>query len=348
MSRRGSMEYRGIDISSHNGTINFDKIKEQGLFCLIRVAYGSRGIDKMGKYNMTECQKLGIPFGAYVYSYARNEAEARTEVANLLSQIKGFAPTYPIIIDMEDADGYKEKNGVTDEMCKEICKIECKSIEDAGYYAMIYANKDWFENKLNDEEIDKYDKWLAQWNKEITYGKPVGIWQYTSSGSVDGVPSKRVDMNIAYRDYPYLIKNMETVSPDKSVKETVTVTARTGLNIRDGADVSAKKVGAYKYGDTVSITEYSGNWGLTAKGWICLDYTTSSQAGSTEKPSSNETGTYIVQAKSGLNIRKGPNTRYDKIGAYKYGAVVEVLEVKNGWGRTNSGWISLTYAKRGY
>lgn len=339
------MEVKGIDISNHNGRIDFNKIKDQGLFCLIRVAYGSNGIDKMGNYNMTECQKRGIPFGAYVYSYARNAAEARTEVANLLSQIKGFNLSYPVVIDMEDAEGYKAKNGVTAETCREICKIECEAIEEAGYYAMIYANKDWFENKLNDEELDKYDKWLAQWNKEITYGKPVGIWQYTSSGSVDGVPSKRVDMNIAYRDYPYIIKNMETASPDKSVKETVTVTARTGLNIREGADVSSKKIGAYKNGDTISIISYSGNWGLTPQGWVCLDYTTSTHAGSRGDMAC---GTYIITAHKGLNIRKNPSVNSTRVGAYVYGAVVEVFEIQGEWGLTKSGWINLTYAKRGY
>lgn len=342
------MEFRGIDISSHNATIDFNKIKEQGLFCLIRVAYGSRGIDKMGKYNMTECQRLGIPFGAYVYSYARTQQEAQSEVANLLAQIKGFSLSYPVVIDMEDADGYKKTNGVSDEMCREICKIECKAIEEAGYYAMIYANKDWFENKLNDEELDKYDKWLAQWNDKITYGKPVGIWQYTSNGTIDGIDRKRFDMNIAYKDYPSIIANMNKIEPDNSVKEAVTVISKIGLNIREGADVSFKKVGVYNPRENIDILEYSGNWGRTDKGWVCLDYTTSKNGGSTAVIPDTGTGTYIVQAKSGLNIRKGPATTYAKVGAYKYGAVVDVVEINNKWGRTNSGWISLEYAKRGY
>ena len=339
------MEFRGIDISKHNGIIDFDKIKEQNLFCLIRVAYGSYGIDAKGKYNMEECQKRGIPFGAYVYSYARNTGEARSEAANVLEQVKGFNLSYPLIIDMEDADGYKKKNGVSYKTCIDICKIECEEFEKAGYYAMIYANKDWLENKINSADLDRYDKWLAQWNNKPTYGKPFGIWQYTSDGKVDGI-NGRVDMNIAYKDYPSIIANMNKPEKPVEVIEEVTVKVNTSLNIREGAGTNYNKIGSYYNGDVVSILEVKGNWGRTVKGWICLDYTTSKYAGNTQSSPEYSYGIYRVTTPKGLNIRTGAGTGYSKVGAYRYGEVVEVEEIKNNWGRTVKGWICLDYTKR--
>ena len=83
---------------------------------------------------------------------------------------------------MEDADSYKKKNGVSYATCIDICEVECLALEKAGYYAMIYANLDWFKNKINSTRLDRFDKWVAQWNSSRSYTKPYGLWQYTSSG----------------------------------------------------------------------------------------------------------------------------------------------------------------------
>ena len=107
---------------------------------------------------------------------------------------------------MEDADGYKRKYGMpSNDVLVSICEKECLMFEEAGYYAAIYASKSWFDTKLNSSRLNRFDKWIAWWNKGALFDKNIyGLWQYTSSGSVNGI-SGNVDMNEAYKDYPSII-----------------------------------------------------------------------------------------------------------------------------------------------
>ena len=200
------MEKRGIDISSHQGIIDFSKVKSQVDFVMIRSGYGFYHEDLMFKNNADACQKYGIPYGFYHYSYATNVEDAKKEVEGMLQSIKNYQPSYPIVIDMEDSDGYKKEHGnPSNEMYVEICSLFCKELEKAGYYAMIYANLDWLQNRIHSTKLDGFDKWLAQWSSAPTYQQPFGIWQYSSSGKIDGITGN-VDMDIAYKDYPIIIR----------------------------------------------------------------------------------------------------------------------------------------------
>ncbi len=122
-----------------------------------------------------------------------------------------------------------------------------------------------------------------------------------------------------------------------------TVTSAT-LNIRKEASSSSDKVGTYKKGDKVEILEVKNNWGRTDKGWISLTYVKldTSTTPTTPTVTAGTKGTITAET---LNIRKEGNTSSDKVGSYKKGDKVEILEVKNGWGRTDKGWISLKYFK---
>lgn len=197
---------KGIDISNHNEIIDFNKVKNAGIqFVMIRSSYGYFNEDKSFRNNVDGCEAVGLPYGLYHYSYARNLSEANVEVKGLISLAKSCNPTYPIVIDMEDADSYKLKNGVSYQTCIDICELICLELEKAGCYAMIYANLDWLNNKINSSRLDRFDKWLAQWSSQPSYNKTFGIWQYSSDGQVDGI-NGRVDMNYAYKDYPSIIK----------------------------------------------------------------------------------------------------------------------------------------------
>lgn len=201
------VKYKGIDISQHNGNIDFSKVQNEVDFIIIRCSYGFYQEDSKFREYANNCEKYKIPYGFYHYSYARNLDEAKKEVNGMISSIKNYHPTYPIIIDMEDADGWKLKNGnPSNDTYVKICDLFCKMLEDNGYYAMIYANNDWFTNRINSNYLDRYDKWLAQWTSKPTYKKNFGIWQYSSSGNVDGINGK-VDMDISYKNYPAIIKN---------------------------------------------------------------------------------------------------------------------------------------------
>ena len=199
---------KGIDVSAHQGNINWDAVKASGIeFAIIRISYGQSAVDSKAIRNIEECIRVGMPFGVYVYSYALNVNNAINE-ANLV--IKTLAPyknkvKFPVIIDMEDADGYKTRHGMpSNDTLVSICEKECLMFEDAGYYAAIYASKSWFDTKLNSSRLNRFDKWMAWWYSQASSKfdhNTYGLWQYTSSGKVNGI-SGNVDMNESFKDYP--------------------------------------------------------------------------------------------------------------------------------------------------
>lgn len=205
---------KGIDISEHNGKINFEKLKEKIDFVIIRATVGKKKKDKNFEYNYKECERLNIPYGVYVYSYALNIADAQEEAKFLLDTIKECKLSFPVVIDMEDADGYKKKYGMPkNNLLVEICETECLMFETSGYYAMIYASKSWFDTKLKSKKLDRFDKWIAWWNKDAEINKlKYGIWQYTDA---EKIINKKFDGNIAYIDYPSIIKKEEIIEEPK-------------------------------------------------------------------------------------------------------------------------------------
>lgn len=217
---------KGIDVSAHQGNINWDAVKAAGIeFAIIRIAYGQNAVDSKAIRNIEECIRVGIPFGVYTYSYALNVNNAINE-ANLV--IKTLAPykdmiKFPVIIDMEDADKYKAKYGMpSNDVLVSICEKECLMFEEAGYYAAIYASKSWFDTKLNSSRLNRFDKWMAWWNSAASSKfdhNVYGLWQYTSSGSVNGI-SGRVDMNESYKDYPSIIGAGNPTLAQPSAKPT--------------------------------------------------------------------------------------------------------------------------------
>lgn len=212
------MEFKGIDVSKHQGSIDWEKVKSSGVqFALLRAGYGS---DREGQddarflQNVAGCEAAGLPWGAYLYSYAMSIEEAESEAAHLLRLLRGKKPSYPIVIDMEDADGYKAKRGgIGRQLATDIVKTVCARLEGAGYYAMWYANRDWYLNRLCADQLAKYDFWLAHWGVEGP-SLPCGIWQHTSDGAVPGIAG-RVDCDIAYKDYPAIIQAAELNGREK-------------------------------------------------------------------------------------------------------------------------------------
>lgn len=195
---------KGIDVSNANGRVDWDRLKGNIDFAILRCGIGSNQADQDDKQwarNVGECIRLGIPWGAYLYSYAMSTAEAESEAAHALRLLKGLKPTYPIYIDMEDADGYKAKRGgISKQMATDICRIFCERVTAAGYTAGVYANKDWAVNRLNMEQLSKWTFWLAQYNDKVTYTGKYDMWQYSSSGNMPGI-EKKVDLNYSYKDF---------------------------------------------------------------------------------------------------------------------------------------------------
>lgn len=189
------MALKVIDVSYHNGKIDWAKVKASGVDgAIIRCGFGSNMSsqdDTQWKRNADECTRLGIPFGTYLYSYANTESKARSEAEHVLRLVKGYKLSYPVYYDLEEAG---TQSGAVNRM-----KIFAEIIENAGYWVGVYCNKSWWDNTLKSLG-DRYTKWIARYNSTLGMDG-VDMWQYTSSGSVSGI-SGRVDMNHCYRDFP--------------------------------------------------------------------------------------------------------------------------------------------------
>ena len=202
--------FKIIDISNHNGSINWKQVKEDKIDgVLIRAGYGFWNEDRRLLDNVKGAEAYGIPYGLYFYSYATNMEQARAEVNGFLNSIKNFKPTLPVVCDTEDADYWRQRNGNPSwRLLADMCYMQLKELEKAGYYAMWYANLYWARNLLAVKpELKAVDLWLAHWtNKMGNPGMPVGIWQYTSKGPAYGGGISTTDMNIAFKNYPEIIK----------------------------------------------------------------------------------------------------------------------------------------------
>ncbi|MBP3384242.1 MAG: cell wall-binding repeat-containing protein [Firmicutes bacterium] len=190
---------KGIDVSKHQGVIDWEKVKASGVdFVIIRCGYGldkPEWDDPQFQRNADECERLGIPYGVYFYSYANDVEDAISEAEHALRLIKDRNLSYPVYFDMEDKSTLIGKT--TEEQAANLAlfaKTFCGKITAAGYPVGIYANTNWFNTYLTDECFDQWPKWVAQYNTECKYEGEYAMWQYTSDGTVDGIAG-RVDMN---------------------------------------------------------------------------------------------------------------------------------------------------------
>lgn len=222
---------KGVDISSSNGSIDIEKIKNAGYeFVMIRCGYGNDDTnqdDSQFENNVRKCETVGLPWGVYLYSYALNTAEAKSEAQHVLRLLKGKKPSLPIAFDMEDADGYKARNGMpNNKTLVDICKTFLNIVRNAGYYVSLYASLSWLKNQLNDSSLlNSYDIWVAQWSSKCQFKGNYGMWQYggetnlLESNSIPGVGV--IDKNYAYIDYPTVIKQKGLNGWSKSETQAV-------------------------------------------------------------------------------------------------------------------------------
>ena len=186
----------GIDVSEHQGEIDWAKAKAAGVeFAIVRCGYGQNEAGQDDKYwtvNADACEKNGIPFGTYLYSYADTVEKARSEAQHVLRLIDGYDLDYPIYYDLEE-NSIRSK--LSETQIADIAETFCDTIEAAGYEAAIYSNTDWFTNYLTDSRFDQWDKWVAQYNTTCTYEGDYSMWQCSSKGRVDGI-SGNVDLNV--------------------------------------------------------------------------------------------------------------------------------------------------------
>lgn len=192
------MKRKGIDVSKHQGTIDWKKVKNDGVeFAIIRIGYGGSAPVKDAKFeeNYKNARANGLDVGVYIYSYADTLTDAKTEANAVINWLGGRDLELPVYFDIED----KKQSILGNTLRTNITKTFCEMIEGAGYWAGIYANKSWLTSKLNMSELNAYTVWVAQWANTNTYKGPYAMWQYTSDGSVNGI-SGRVDMNYQVKE----------------------------------------------------------------------------------------------------------------------------------------------------
>ena len=194
---------QGIDVSEHQGRIDWNAVKASGIdFAILRVGFGAPSwggrVDYQFNRNISECERLGIPYGVYIYSYAFDNQQAADEASIVIDCLSGHNPRLPVYYDLEDktiiADG--RQSGLASR-----AQTFCNKISSAGYKPGIYANLNWFNNILTDPvfKSGSWDHWIAQYNSQCHYTGSYSFWQYTSRGKVSGI-SGNVDMNYAYVD----------------------------------------------------------------------------------------------------------------------------------------------------
>lgn len=192
---------KGIDVSEHQGWIDWEAVKASDVdFAIIRCGYGndwSAQDDRYWQRNVSECERLDIPYGVYIYSYAENLAMAQSEANHTLRLLAGHDPEYPVYYDLEESSMASADKR---ELLGDMAELFCSQIEAAGYTAGVYANLNWWNNYLTDPVFERWDRWVAQYNVSCWYTGSYGLWQSTSSGSVPGIAGP-VDLNFEMVGY---------------------------------------------------------------------------------------------------------------------------------------------------
>ena len=214
------MSYKGIDVSSYQGNIDWNKVKENIDFAILRLGWignnNNHTLDTKFETYYNACKSTGIPIGIYVYNYCNSEDTVKSGAEWTVNQLKDKGIDLPIYIDMED----RSIENLGKDKLTSICIAFNTVIENAGYWAGVYANLNWYTNYLNKDTIKaRYTTWVAHYG--ISQDRYVGQYdmlQYSETGRVPGI-SSNVDMNIMYRDLINEIKESNTGTDRKTVEE---------------------------------------------------------------------------------------------------------------------------------
>ncbi len=249
-----------IDVSTWQGKIDWEKVKPHIAGAILRCGFGQdivRQDDNQFKRNADECTRLGIPFGVYLYSYAKTVEQAKSEAAHVLRLIQPYKLSYPVYLDLEE---YAARKGAVE---RAIAFGDI--IEKAGCWCGIYANLNWWRNYLNDKRLNRFTKWVAQYYKCCQH-EGHDMWQYTSSGKVPGIRGS-VDMNECYRDFPALISgNTPQPAPEaRSAKKGDWVKLKQGAKTWDG-----KSLAGFVYNRIHKVKELVGSRAVITYGGIVV------------------------------------------------------------------------------
>lgn len=257
------MVKKAVDISEYQKVVDFDKLRHSVDYVIIRCGYGGnteKQDDKFWLRNVTECEKYNIPYGVYLYGYAKDNNGIESEINHALRLLKGHIPTLPVFYDSE------EKN--TEFYARTACKKFCDSMLAHGYKAGIYASEYWYKHYIRDTW--GYDLWIAKYSKipPNLVDTQCHIWQYSSSGIVYGITGK-CDVNYVYKDYTVYeidkkmfkgVKDMNALFKDVESGEWYWFNGDKVRNIKDGSvleilkkihlDSTGRNMPCYEFGNS--------------------------------------------------------------------------------------------------
>ncbi|MCI2057541.1 MAG: glycoside hydrolase family 25 protein [Oscillibacter sp.] len=202
---RGMISRRGIDVSVHQGQIDWQQVKDAGVeFAIVRLGFRGYGTgtilaDENFQQNVAGAAEAGMPIGVYFYSQAISEAEAEEEANFVLEQLSGVTLSYPVVYDLEE---YSEDAARTDDLTAEQATANalafCKRIKSAGYTPMVYMNADWASRMYDLDALSENLIWYADYREEPTLSGGFAMWQYSCTGCVPGIESADVDLDLFF------------------------------------------------------------------------------------------------------------------------------------------------------
>ena len=197
-------DMKGIDVSVHNGIIDWQKVRADGIsFAILRAGFGKLAKQKDERFedNYAGAKAASIPVGAYWYSYAMTPEEAELEADVFLSVIKGKQFEFPVYFDLEE----KKQFDLGKEKVSAIMRAFLERVEAAGYFVGLYGSASSLVTHIADGIKSRYTIWLAHWVDQTNYGGAFGIWQHSEKGKVAGI-NGNVDLDIGYKDFPTIIR----------------------------------------------------------------------------------------------------------------------------------------------
>ncbi|MBB5183166.1 glycoside hydrolase family 25 protein [Catenisphaera adipataccumulans] len=193
--------YNGIDVSSHQGDIDWDQVKDSGVdFVMIRCGFSSLDTGKVHtdenfKKNIKAAKKAGLRVGVYYFSSAKTKKEVTKEANYVLNLIKDYDLEFPVAYDMEYYNGASRADSLSKNKKTQLALTFCEKIEDAGYTPLIYGNDTWFTDHVKLSKVKKYALWYASYSQKPNMTHYFAMWQYSNTGSLPGIDGD-VDMNI--------------------------------------------------------------------------------------------------------------------------------------------------------
>lgn len=242
---------RGIDVSKWNEKVDWEKVKADGVdYAILKIGSRKNSTDRddpTWAYNSSECERIGMPYGAYIYSYATSITDAKKEAEYVIRCIKGKKLCYPIYYDMED----NVQEGLSNKILGQIAVTFINTLSDAGYKDVgVYANKYWFTEKLTSTVFNEYPRWVAQYNYHCNYSGTYHMWQCTDSGKVSGIGTN-VDLN--FKIGSWNVNALQTISVS-SIKLN-----KTSLKLKNGSSYTLKKSIAPSNASNKTVTWTSSN-----------------------------------------------------------------------------------------